>query len=130
MDGVTLLLLVSTDCFLSIGGFPNRFIFLLRLSDDYGDGNRAQCGMLSDLSDFFSETGASGWLLGELYEIHLSWQLPWAELRTKPALFELLSCDLRFLHMCGNESLGSDIYSFGCSHDCAVNSYNKTTHIN
>ena len=39
MDGVTLLFLVSNDCFLSSDSFPNRSIFLLRLSDDYGDGN-------------------------------------------------------------------------------------------
>lgn len=60
MDGVALLLLVSADCFLSAGGFPGGSIFLLYLFDDYGDGNYTQCGVLSDLSHFFSETGASG----------------------------------------------------------------------
>ena len=130
MDGITLLFLVSPDRFLSAGDFPNGSIFLLWLSDDYGDRNRAQRGVLSDLSDFFSETGAPGWILGELYEIRLSWQLPWAELCTKSALFQLLPCNLCFLHMCRNEFGASDIYSFNCRHDCAVNTYNKTAHIN
>ena len=112
MDGITLLFLVSADCFLSAGGFPNGSIFLLWLFDDYGDGNCAQCGVLSDLSNFFSETGASEWLLGKFYEIYLSRQLPGTELCTKSALFQLLPCDLRFLHMCGNEPLDPDIYSF------------------
>lgn len=51
MDGVTLLFLVSNDCFLSADSFPNRSIFLLQLSDDCGDGNRIQCGVLFDLSE-------------------------------------------------------------------------------
>ena len=130
MDSVALLLLVSSDCFLSVGGFSNRSIFLLWLSDDYGDGNCAQCGVLSDLSDFFSETGASHWLLGELYEVYLSWKLQGTELCAKSALFQLLPCNICFLHMYGNESLDSDIYNFNCCYDCAVNAYNKTAHTN
>ena len=130
MDGVALLLLVSTDCFLSAGGFPNGSIFLLRLSDDYGVGNCAHCGVLSDLSDFFSETGASEGILGKFYEAHLSWKLPGVELCTESALFQLFPCDLCFLHMCGNGSLDSDIYNFNCCYDYTGNSYNKTAYIN
>lgn len=129
MDGITLLLLVPADRFLSTGGLSDGSVFLLRLSDDYGDGNRAQCGVLSHLSDFFSETGAAGWLLGELYETRLPWQLPGAELCTKPALFQLLPGDLCFHHMCGNESLDSDIYCFNCCYDRVVNDDNEAAYI-
>ena len=67
---------------------------------------------------------------GNFYEIRLSWKLPRAELCTKSALFQLFPCNLCFLHMCWNESLGQSIYSFNCHYDCVVNAYNKTAHIN
>ena len=130
MDSVAILLLVSANCVLSVSGLPYGFFFLLRIPDNYGDGNCTQCSVLSDLSDFISETGASDRLLGELYEVHLSWQLQGTELCTKSALFQLLSHNMCFLHMCGNASLDSDIYNFNCCHDCAVYTYDKTAHGN
>ena len=86
--------------------------------------------MLFDLSHFFSETGAARWLLGGFYEAYLSWQLPWTELCTKLALFQLFSDYLYFFYMCGNEPVDSYSDSFDCCHDRIVNSYNQTAYVN